>query len=248
MLLFHYNREQMKEQKRRIIFLVIIAAIMASGALYEDISMQMENDRAAEPAITASGPVNSSPAIEALGKLAIKGKAPKTGYMREQFSDGWGSAGSCNMRNFILKRDMTNVVTRSETDCTVMQGTLLDPYTNKTITFVRGTASSDDVHIDHVVALSAAWQTGAQQLPAERRYALANDPLNLLAVDGLTNQKKSDSDAASWLPPNKSYRCQYVARNIAVKQKYTLWVTQAEFDAMKRVLSGCPDQVLPIVR
>jgi hypothetical protein len=98
-----------------------------------------------------------------------------------------------------------------------------------------------------VVALSDAWQKGAQQLTVEQRYQLANDPLNLLAVDGQANNNKSDADAATWLPPNKNYRCQYIARQIAVKQKYTLWVTTAEHDAMLRVLQGCPDQVLPIV-
>ena len=98
------------------------------------------------------------------------------------------------------------------------------------------------------MALSDAWQKGAQQLDQDTRETLANDPLELLAVDGESNQQKSDSDAASWLPPNKEYRCRYVARQIAVKQKYVLWITQAEHDAMKRVLHNCPDQVLPITQ
>lgn len=238
----------MTQQKRRLLVLIIAVLVMAAGAFYESARMRIANNAAVESAVsTDQGTIIQSPAIEALGKLAVKGKAPKTGYARSQFSDGWGKAGGCDVRNFILKRDMTGVVTQSATDCTVLQGTLLDPYTNKTIMFVRGTDSSDDVQIDHVIALSAAWQTGAQQISAERRYSLANDPLNLLAVDGPTNQKKSDSDAASWLPPNKSYRCQFVARQIAVKQKYELWVVQAEYDAMKRILSGCPDQILPVV-
>jgi hypothetical protein len=74
---------------------------------------------------------------------------------------------------------------------------------------------------------------------------LANDPLELLAVDGPLNGQKSDSDAASWLPPNKSYRCAYVSRQIAVKAKYGLWVTQAEKDAMRNVLKSCPTQLIP---
>jgi hypothetical protein len=102
------------------------------------------------------------------------------------------------------------------------------------------------VQIDHVVAVSDAWQKGAQALDVSTRAQFYNDPLNLLAVDGPSNQKKSDADAATWLPPNKSYRCRYVARQIAVKAKYSLWVTQAEHDAMKNVLSTCPGQTLPI--
>jgi hypothetical protein len=105
--------------------------------------------------------------------------------------------------------------------------------------------TSLDVQIDHVVSLSDAWQKGAQQLSAYQRFALYNDPLNLLAVWGPANGSKSDSDAASWLPPNKSFRCSFVARQIAVKTKYALWVTQAEHDAMARVLATCPKKGLP---
>jgi len=129
--------------------------------------------------------------------------------------------------------------------CQVTSGRLDDPYTAKTIAFTRGASTSADVQIDHVVALSDAWQKGAQQLSAERREELANDPLELLAVDGPANQQKSDGDAATWLPANKPFRCQYVARQIAVKKKYGLWVTQAEKDTMLRVLSVCPGQLLP---
>ena len=59
---------------------------------------------------------------------------------------------------------------------------------------------------------------------------------------------KSDGDAATWLPPNKSYRCDYVARQISVKSSYGLWVTQAEHDAMVRVLSDCPNALAPTNR
>jgi hypothetical protein len=129
--------------------------------------------------------------------------------------------------------------------CQVVSGTLNDPYTGKTIMFERGETSSQSVQIDHVVALSDAWQKGAQQLSYERRKELANDPLELLAVEGAANMQKSDGDAATWLPPNKPFRCQYVARQIAVKKKYSLWVTAAEKDAMIRVLVACPAEGLP---
>jgi hypothetical protein len=130
--------------------------------------------------------------------------------------------------------------------CIVTSGTLDDPYTGTTISFLRGATTSSAVQIDHVVALSNAWQTGAQALSREERIALANDPLELLASDGKANQQKSDGDAATWLPPNKAFRCQYIARQIAVKQKYTLWVVAAEKAAMERVLQTCPGQTLPL--
>ena len=236
----------MRQRRRRLITLIILLLIPVAGAIYEDAISKPAGHSAVQSSVSPEE-VKSSPALEALGKLAVKGKAPKTGYQRDQFSEGWAEGPGCNIRNFILRRDMTGVITRSETDCTVMQGTLQDPYTGKTIMFVNGPGTSDDVQIDHVVALSHAWQTGAQQISPDDRFRLSNDPLNLLAVDGPTNQKKGDGDAATWLPPNKDYRCRYIARQIAVKQKYTLWVTEAERDAMQRVLSGCPDQMLPVV-
>ncbi|MEY4417878.1 MAG: hypothetical protein RIQ88_316 [Actinomycetota bacterium] len=187
----------------------------------------------------------SPKATTILAKLAVKGRAPKTGYDRSLFSDGWGQIGNCDTRNYILARDLSNVTWRSSPACTVATGVLNDPYTGQRINFVRGVGTSNAVQIDHVVAVSDAWQKGAQQLSASSRYNFYNDPLNLLAVDGPTNGAKSDSDAASWLPPRKAFRCSYVARQIAVKYKYRLWVTVAEKDAMSRVLSTCPNQVIP---
>ncbi len=185
----------------------------------------------------------SGPAIDVLNTLPVKGRAPKTDYARTQFGDGWSMTSGCDTRNIILHRDMTNTAVNDK--CQVVSGTLNDPYTGKTIVFTRGATTSDDVQIDHVVALSNAWQTGAQQLTQREREALANDPLELLAVDGPANQQKSDGDAATWLPSNKPFRCQYVARQIAVKVKYKLWVTQSEKDAMTKILSACPGQTLP---
>lgn len=199
-----------------------------------------QNPPVEQAQITPPEPVGR--AADALKTLEIKGRAPKTGFERTQFGNGWADVEGCSMREIILNRDLVDVVT-NET-CQVLSGTLYDSYTGTTIQFKRG-ENSAAVQIDHVVALSNAWQTGAQQLSFEERKALANDPLELIAVDGPANQQKSDGDAATWLPTNKSFRCEYVARQIAVKQKYRLWVTQPEYDAITRVLSGCPNQGLP---
>ncbi len=175
--------------------------------------------------------------LSMLESLAVKGRAPKTGYEREQFGDGWDSYLGCDTRNRILRRDLKNPVVNFE--CKVVSGVLHDPYGGKTVSFVRGEATSDDVQIDHVVALSNAWQTGAQQLSYTQRVMFANDPLNLLAVDGTLNQQKADGDAATWLPPNKPFRCEYVRRQVLVKRNYELWVTPAEQEAIRRVLASC---------
>ena len=95
------------------------------------------------------------------------------------------------------------------------------------------------MQIDHVVALSDAWQTGAQQWDEFKRRNFANDPLELQSTVGWVNQEKGDGDAATWLPPNTAYRCAYVTRIVDIKAAYSLWVTPAEHDAIAGVLGGC---------
>ncbi|QQG51315.1 MAG: HNH endonuclease [Candidatus Saccharibacteria bacterium] len=228
----------MKRTYRIRRFVAVIVATIGLGAIiftHPDLQQPMAPQATENQA--------ASEAQTALDTLEVKGRAPKTGYERSQFGDGWASSGGCDTRNSILRRDLSNVAMNEK--CQVVSGTLNDPYTGKVIMFTRGETSSQSVQIDHVVALSDAWQKGAQQLSYERRKELANDPLELLAVEGAANMQKSDGDAATWLPPNKPFRCQYVARQIAVKKKYSLWVTAAEKDAMVRVLVACPAQGLP---
>ena len=189
------------------------------------------------------GPLSARLATEVLAELPVKGRSPKTGYDREgQFGTPWIDVdrNGCDTRNDVLRRDLTDAVLAGP--CKVMSGTLVDPYTAQTIGFVRGNTTSTLVQIDHVVSLSDAWQKGAQALSPAQRVTFANDPLNLLAVDGQANQRKGDSDAATWLPQNRAFRCEYVARQISVKATYALWVTAAERDAMGRVLEACPGQ------
>ena len=177
-----------------------------------------------------------------------KGRAAKTGYTRDQFGPAWADVdrNGCDTRNDILKRDLSDEVFKEKTNaCVVLSGKLVDPFSGETINFVRGNTTSMEVQIDHVVALSNAWQTGAFKLTPDQRKALANDPLNLLAVKGKLNSQKGDGDAATWLPPLKSFRCDYVSRQIAVKIKYKLWFTSPEKEAMIRILKSCPEKALP---
>jgi hypothetical protein len=195
----------------------------------------------------------SGGAAALLATLAVKGRAPMTGYDRDDFGPAWSDNtddlfghNGCDTRNDILRRDLRSITLKPATHgCTVLTGTLHDPYTGRAISFVRGERTSARVQIDHVVALADAWQTGAQYWDEAKRQALANDPLELLAVDGPTNQAKGAGDAATWLPPAKAFRCTYVARQVAVKARYGLWVTSAEHDAITRVLSACPGQPVP---
>lgn len=232
-------------QRRRRMVLVAVILIGTIGWVvikeWSNLLLMLPDSQSQQPGSNSgSGEV----ARDALAALPTKGRAPKTGYKRSQFGDGWAKAGGCDTRNVILRRDLTNAVLGDD-NCKVQVGALSDPYTGQRIAFKRGANSSGAVQIDHVVALSNAWQTGAQQLSSEQRISLANDPLELLAVDGPANQQKGDGDAATWLPSNKPFRCQYIARQIAVKKKYSLWVTPPERTAMERILASCPEQRLP---
>ena len=232
-------------QRRRRIVLVAVILIGTLGWIVikerPNLLLMLPDSQSQQSGLNSgSGEI----ARDALAALPTKGRAPKTGYKRSQFGDGWAKAGGCDTRNVILRRDLTNAVLGDD-NCKVQAGALSDPYTGQRIAFKRGANSSGAVQIDHVVALSNAWQTGAQQLSSEQRISLANDPLELLAVDGPANQQKGDGDAATWLPSNKPFRCQYLARQIAVKKKYSLWVTPPERTAMERILASCPEQRLP---
>ncbi len=201
------------------------------------------------PAPSTQAAARPGTALAATAMLAVKGRGPMTGYSRDQFGQAWADTdrNGCDQRNDVLRRDLSQLTIKADTHgCTVLTGVLRDPYTGATISFTRGVTTSAAVQIDHVVALGNAWVTGAAQWSPADREQFANDPLELLAVSGSANEQKGDGDTATWLPANKSYRCQYVARQVAVKSRYHLAVTTAELAAMRAVLASCPLQALPV--
>ena len=212
-----------------------LAAGFLSPGLSESVSSFAGNN-------TASGE-----AVSALFSLVVEDNPKHAGYKRDSFGfrktdeDGNG----CDIREDILARDLKNIQYAQGSSCKVSSGVLDDPYTGKTINFVRGTKTSATVQIDHVVALNNAWQSGAYEWDTQKRYKYANDPYNLLAVDGPANEEKSDASAAYWLPSNKDFACEYVARQIGIKAKYGLTVTSAEKNKMMSVLHSCPAQTIP---
>jgi hypothetical protein len=185
----------------------------------------------------------SGTALAALSALAVKGRAPMTGYDRDRFGPAWLDAdrNGCDTRNDLL-REYLVAATVEGNGCVVATGTYDDPSTGARIDSRQGDGFLID--IDHVVSLGNAWATGAFGWDVKKRAALANDPLNLLPADASANRQKGDGDAATWLPANKSFRCAYVSRQVAVKSKYDLWVTAPEKAATERVLASCPAQPL----
>jgi len=236
----------MKQKIRRIVAVLFVFFgvgiwVFLNPESYDTIFTKVENDGAdyaAEAVTEANAEVPL--ATEVLEKLEVKGPAPKTGYTRDEFYSGWPTVDGCSLRQKIIKREFGDTAVLDE--CNVMAGEYDEPYTGEHKIFSTREEISKGVQIDHVVALSDAWQKGAQYLEREVRYNIATDPLNLLAVDAVANEQKSDGDAATWLPSNKKFRCQYVARQVSVKYKYGMWVTEAEKSAISNVLSNCPNE------
>ncbi|MFD6165132.1 DUF1524 domain-containing protein [Oerskovia sp. NPDC060287] len=196
--------------------------------------------------VTAAAPSQSALATVAL--LVVGEPNPVTGYSSDAFGKRFADTdgNGCDTRNDALGRALSGVSFKPGTrDCVVLTGLLADPYSGKDVAFERGPMSSGAVQVDHVVPLTDAWRHGAQSWDASRREALANDPLNLLVVAGTLNQQKGDGSASAWLPPDESFRCAYVARQVAVKYTYGLRVSATEQAAMVAVLATCPAEPLP---
>ena len=220
--------------------LVVAVAVLASAFV-------VAGSAAAASRPQAGTPVWVVRACAQLARLPVHPSAPIAGYSRAAFGPACEGVdhNGCDTRNDILKRDLRSVVFKAGSHCTVLTGILHDPYTGRTMHFLGGLRTSSLVQIDRLVALGDAWQTGAVGWSAAKRLAFANDPVELLAVNGSANEAKGDADASGWVPPNRSFRCAYVAKQITVKTKHRLWVTAPEKSAMARTLANCSSSSTP---
>ncbi|HVQ48696.1 MAG TPA: HNH endonuclease family protein [Mycobacterium sp.] len=170
-------------------------------------------------------------------------------YHRNAFGDSWtddnpapGGHNGCDTRNDVLERDLVDKTYVSIKRCpnAVASGTLHDPYTNATVPFVRGNQVGAAVQIDHIVPLALAWDLGARNWTDDMRLRFANDPANLIAVQGQANQDKGDKEPATWMPPNTAFRCQYAMQFIAVLRGYALPVDAQSATILRDAAATCP--------
>src|SRR5690606_29369560 len=161
-------------------------------------------------------------------------------YEREAFGGGWADLDrDCqDTRNEILIRDLVDERLDAG-GCKVLTGTLHDSYTGATISFVRGLGTSDDVQIDHIVPLAYAWSAGAHRWTDAQREAFSNDPANLVAVDGPTNNAKGADGPAEWLPPNRAVHCDYAAAWAEVLRIYELTPRPADAVVLAEINEEC---------
>lgn len=191
-----------------------------------------------------------APGVDVLaGVVEIPVRVPGHDYRRDAFGESWdddndapGGRNGCDTRNDILDRDLVekSYVSIKRCPTAVATGTLVDPYTNAVIAFVRGNQIGASVQIDHIVPLSLAWDLGARSWTDELRLRFANDPANLLAVDGPTNQNKGDSEPAVWMPPNRAFWCQYAVQFAAVLRGYGLPVDAPSARVLREAAGTCP--------
>jgi hypothetical protein len=161
-------------------------------------------------------------------------------YDRDAFGNGWADVdGDCqNTRQEILIRDLEGEQLTTN-GCNVASGTLNDPYTGTVIPFQRGETTSDDVQIDHIIPLSYAWSAGAWQWSGQRREEFANDPAELRATDGPTNNAKGARGPSRWLPPAQSIHCTYAATWQRIADTYGLTLDPADTTAIQQILASC---------
>lgn len=232
---------------RKVLLWLAAAAALAVLVAYQAVGSSTRH--AAEYAARADVPT-VQPGTDVLAGIAVLPvRQHRYDYLRSAFGDAWDDDNDapmghngCDTRDDILNRDLVDKTYVSVKRCpdAVATGTLHNPYTNKTIAFQRGPKVGESVQIDHIVPLAYAWDMGAYAWPGPERLRFANDPANLLAVDGQANQDKGDAAPAQWMPPNAAFHCQYAMQFIAVLRGYALPVDQASTGVLRQAAATCP--------
>lgn len=219
--------------------LSVIVAVQVVGAATDDRALVA---RADVPTV--------APGVDVLaGIVVVPQRQRGYDYRRAAFGDAWDDDNDaplghngCDTRNDILDRDLVDKAYVSVKRCphAVATGVLHDPYTDETVSFVRGAQVGAAVQIDHIVPLAYAWDMGAREWPDVLRIRFANDPANLIAVAGQANQDKGDQGPGSWMPPNHAFWCQYAMQFIAVLRGYALPVDEASANELRDAAATCP--------
>jgi Protein of unknown function (DUF1524) len=233
---------------RKVLLWLSAVAVLAVVVAYQTLGSSAA--RHAADVIARADVPTVQPGTDVLADIVVLPvRAHRYDYRRAAYGDAWDDDNDaplghngCDTRDDILNRDLVDKTYVSIKRCpnAVATGTLHDPYTNTTIAFQRGAKVGESVQIDHIVPLAYAWDMGAFGWPDAERKRFANDPANLLAVEGQANQDKGDSPPAQWMPPNGAFACQYAMQFIAVLRGYALPVEQSSADVLRRAAATCP--------
>jgi hypothetical protein len=156
-------------------------------------------------------------------------------YDRDDWKHWEDFDGDCqNTRHeLLIATSEVGVTFTKASKCTVATGQWLDPYTGNTYTL------ASDLDIDHVIPLNYAHRHGGAVWSAFVKKLFANDPENLLVVDGGENQSKSAQGPAEWMLPSESYHCEYVRKWHFLVKKYELVLAAEDSGAISQVLGAC---------
>ncbi|WP_409434586.1 HNH endonuclease family protein [Mycobacterium sp. SMC-14] len=232
---------------RKALLWLAVVAVLAVVVAYQTVSAVGRSSRAL--AAQAGMPTVAAGTDVLAGITVVPARTHRYDYRRPLFGDAWdddndapGGHNGCDTRNDILNRDLVDITHVSTKRCAdaVATGTLHDPYTNAVVAFTRGAKIGEAVQIDHIVPLAYAWDMGASAWPYRQRVRFANDPANLLAVAGQGNQDKGDAGPGQWMPPNKSFACQYAVAYISVLRGYALRLDQPSADVLREAAATCP--------
>ncbi len=170
-----------------------------------------------------------------LGKLKVQAEH-RGGYKREKFGKEWRDANNdCqDTRSEVMQRNsLAKVTFYSASKCAVRTGRWKSPYDGRTWT------DAQKLEVDHVVALSEAWKSGASKWKKAKRLDYANDLGYIWTLKPVTrsvNQDKGDQDPAEWLPAKS--RCTYARQWVAIKYRWGLSIDTAEKRALNKLLAG----------
>ena len=225
-----------------------MAALAAAAVVAVVVAVQVVAGSRPDPAEAGMPTVRAGTDVLA-GVRTTPARARGFDYRRGAFGRSWdddnsapGGRNGCDTRNDILERDLADKTYVATARCprAIASGTLRDPYTNATVSFVRGNQIGASVQIDHIVPLAFAWDMGAKHWTDRMRLRFANDPANLLAVAGKANQDKGDQEPAAWMPPNTAFWCQYAVAFIAVVRGYQLAVDEPSAQRLREAAKTCP--------
>lgn len=233
--------------KPKALLWLAVLAVLAVVVAYQVVASA--GSHANEVRARAGVPTVQAGADLLAGIAVVPRRIHRYDYLRGAYGDAWdddndapGGHNGCDTRDDILNRDLVDKTYVSTKRCpdAVATGTLHDPYSNTTVTFHRGPKTGESVQIDHIVPLALAWDSGAFGWPFAQRLRFANDPANLLAVQGQANQDKSDAQPALWMPANAAFWCQYAIAYLGVLRGYALPVDQPSAEVLRKAAATCP--------
>ena len=204
--------EPMKNSTFLILLISILATLSSCAIIKKDEAIQQKS--------TANYAINPT---------------PSTPYNRKDWPHWIDEDGDCQdtRQELLIATSKVAVQFKNSKHCTVTYGEWYGVYTGKTFT------KASDVDIDHIVPLAHAHRHGADNWTRKQRKAFANDFENLLVVADSVNRSKSDQAPHEWLPPLKSYWCEYGNRWKHIKDKYRLRYSGDEQVALNRLIETC---------